>query len=293
MHDVEAHVAGTCYAEHRVEVGSVVIHQAAGAVNHVGYARNLGLEESESVGVGHHHGGHGVVEQRGEGFGVDGAVGTALDLYDLKAADGCRCGVGAVGAVGHDYFRALAVAALVVVGAYDHESGQLAVGAGEGVEGELAEAADFAQRALQAPVGLEGTLGVDGVGCRVEAREAGHRGDSLVDFRVIFHCARAQRIEAAVDAEVVGRHACVVAHYCRLVDLGEVERGGAAQCFGECRSCRGVGVGKTQGRAARARELEDELAVYLSVHGRSVGLEVFDDVDKLVELTAALTLGDG
>ena len=54
MHEVETHVARTRVAHHRVGVGAVVVHQAAGRVHR---GRDLGdviLEEAERVRIGHH-----------------------------------------------------------------------------------------------------------------------------------------------------------------------------------------------------------------------------------------------
>ncbi len=58
-------------AEHRVEVGTVVIEQAACLVHELGYLEDFRLEHAERVGVGHHDAGDGVVEQRLEVFHVD------------------------------------------------------------------------------------------------------------------------------------------------------------------------------------------------------------------------------
>ena len=62
VHDVEAHVAGSGDAEHRVEVGAVVVEQGACLVDHLGDGRDVFLEHADRVGVCHHHRGHAVVE---------------------------------------------------------------------------------------------------------------------------------------------------------------------------------------------------------------------------------------
>ena len=204
VHDVEAHVAGTRDTQHRVEVGSVVVHQAAGLVYKTGNLGDVLLEHAHGVGVGHHHCRHGVVELRAQVVDVDGAVGQTLDLDNPVPGDVGRGGVGAVGRVGDNDLVAGGVAVGVVVGVYDHQARQLAMGAGVRVEGELGHAADFAEELLKGVVGLKGALhrlerlrgmqtGGDGVG-----------GNLLVDFGIVLHRARAQGIEASVNAEVVG-----------------------------------------------------------------------------------------
>ena len=83
VHDIEAHIARTTYAKHRVEVGAIVVHECATIVDELGNLRYLAFEESEGVGVGHHHGCHAVVEQALEVVDIHHAIGGALDLDNL------------------------------------------------------------------------------------------------------------------------------------------------------------------------------------------------------------------
>ena len=170
----------------------------------MGYLRDVFLEDTQSVGVGHHHGGHGVVEQRAQVIDIDSAVGTALYLYNFQAGDGCRRRVGTVGRVGHNHLAALCVTAALVVAANHHQAGELAVSAGEGVERKFAHAADFAKGLLESPVSLQGALHCRSRRERMESGKSAVRGDLLVEFRIILHSARPQRIEAGVDTEVIG-----------------------------------------------------------------------------------------
>ena len=121
-----------------------------------------------------------------------------------------------------------------MIGTDGHQSGKFAVCAGEWVKGEFSHSADFAERALQMPVKCEVPL-------RVVARSGVHVGKPwvgghlLVDFRVIFHGARPERVETRVDAKVVGRHIVVVAHHGQFVGFGEVERSLAQAVGGDFR----------------------------------------------------------
>ena len=146
VHHVEAHIAGATRSEHRVEVRSVVVHQAAAAVDELGNLRDACLEEAQRVGVRHHHGSDlrtllcydtlQVVE-------VYRAVCERLNLDDLQAAHRGGGRIGAVGRVGHNNLLAdIAARAVIVVDG--HQSGQLAVGTGIGLEGEVGEAGQFA-----------------------------------------------------------------------------------------------------------------------------------------------------
>ena len=96
VHHVESHVARTAYAEHRVEVGSVVIHQSATFVYELLYFRYFALEETERVGIGHHHGSYGVIEQSAQVFRVDDSVGCRFYLNNFQSAYSSRSRVCAV-----------------------------------------------------------------------------------------------------------------------------------------------------------------------------------------------------
>ena len=52
-----------------------------------------------------------------------------------------------------------------------------------------------------------------------EAREA---GDIFIDFGIIFHRARAERIEAIIDAEVAARKRRIMADDIDFIHLGQV-----------------------------------------------------------------------
>jgi len=148
VHDVEAHIAGAAFAEQGVEVGTVVVHQAASLVNHLSNFQHARLEDAEGVGVGHHHGCHlaaCLIEELAKVLDIHRAVRQALHFYDFQSADGCRCGVRAVGRVGNQDFGAALVTAALVVCANDHQARQLAVGTGAGVQRELAEPCQFCQ----------------------------------------------------------------------------------------------------------------------------------------------------
>ena len=83
VHHVKTHIAWTTNAEHRIEVGTIVIHQTAAVVNEAGYFRDARLEDTERVGIGHHHTGDVVTQHSAKGVNVDGSLGRALHLDNL------------------------------------------------------------------------------------------------------------------------------------------------------------------------------------------------------------------
>ena len=133
MHHVEAHVAGAAYAQHGVEIGTVVVHQSAAFMHEACDFRNLLFKDTQRVRVRHHHAGDVFAKKRFEVFHVNRSIGRALHLYDLQTADGGRGRIGAVSRVGNDNLRAVCVAPFHVVRTYHHEPRQLTVSSGIGV----------------------------------------------------------------------------------------------------------------------------------------------------------------
>src|SRR5204862_6002579 len=71
VHDVEPHVAGASHTQDGVQVGAVVVEQAADLVRGRGDLGDVLLEETEGVGVGEHDPGDVGVEALAEGGHVD------------------------------------------------------------------------------------------------------------------------------------------------------------------------------------------------------------------------------
>ena len=133
VHHVETHVARSAFAQQRVKVGTVVVHQATAIVYHLGNGRYVFLERSQGVRVGHHHRSHIVAQQLFQVFGVNGAFGRAFHLHKIQSAHGGRCGIGAVSRVGHNHFGTFRVVACLMIGANNHQSNQLALCSCEGI----------------------------------------------------------------------------------------------------------------------------------------------------------------
>ena len=165
---------------------------------------NVFLEHADRVGVGHHHGGDRAVESGPQVVDVYSAVGEASDLDNLEAGDGGRGWVGAVGRVGHEHGVASSILPREMICLDHQQSGQLAVGAGKGIEGELGHAADLAEGALQLPIDGKSALRRGSRLHRVERGDRARGRKSVVDLGVIFHSARPERVESCVDTEVVG-----------------------------------------------------------------------------------------
>ena len=56
MHHVEAHIARTASPQHRIQVGTIVVHQTTTVMDEFGNLWDTHLEETEGIWIGHHHG---------------------------------------------------------------------------------------------------------------------------------------------------------------------------------------------------------------------------------------------
>jgi len=257
--DVEAHVAGTGVAHDGVEVGAVVVEGAAGLVDQAGDLGDVLVEEAERVGVGQHQAGDLLGDLGAEVVHLDPTALVGRHLHDLVTGHRHRGRVGAVGGVGGQDLGP-PFAAVGVVGAGQQQAGKLAVGAGRGLEADVRQAADLAQRALQQPHQLQRSLGALRVLGRVQASVAGQRRHTLVQTRVVLHRAGAERVEAGVEVEVAAREPVVVADDLRLGDLRQAGRLGAQQLRRDQLRQRPLGHARVRehgGAPPRLRLLED------------------------------------
>ena len=258
VHDVEAGGAGPELAQQRVEVGPVHVGQGAGGVDHLEELHDPLLEEPERRGVGDHHRRRRGAERRPERLEVHPAVGGRGDVDRPEAGHRRGRRVRPVGRVGHEDVRPGRVAAGAVVGPDHEDPGQLALGAGRGLERDGVHAADLGEVLLEAPEELERALGRLVGGQGMEGGEAGQAGRPLVDLGVVLHGARAEGVEARVHAPVELGEVHVVADEGRLVELGECRAGGPPGGGGE--PVEGVCGRRREARAGAAagpRALEE------------------------------------
>ena len=122
------------------------------------------------------------------------------------------------------FVRALGFTAVREVGAHEHQAGQLPLRSRGRLKGDGGQARDLGQDLLEAPHHLERTLSSVLLLERVQVAEAGQVHDALVDPRVVLHRARAERVEAGVDAEGARRDVREMTDELGLRDLGQARR---------------------------------------------------------------------
>ena len=127
--------------------------------------------------------------------------------------------------VGNDDVRPLVVlAAVAEVRVEEHQPCELALAPRSGLKRHGIEAGHLEQDLLQVPLELEGALRGVILDERMELREPRQPDEPLVDPRVVFHRAAAERVEARVDPEVARRELREMAQHLRLGKLGQARR---------------------------------------------------------------------
>jgi hypothetical protein len=236
VHDVEARRPGPEAAEDGVEVGAVHVRDGSGLAHRGDHLVDLVLEDAERARIGDHERRHIRAERRLQRVEVDPAALVRSDRDGLVADHGGRRRVRAVRRVRHEDLRALlALAVGLVEGAGHQHAGQLAVGAGRGLEADGREAGDLLEQLGQQPHELQAALAE---GLRVEwmrVRQPRQPRGPLVDLGVVLHRAGAERVEPEVDGVVEVGKAVEVAQEVELADLRQARCAGAQDRCGQLR----------------------------------------------------------
>ena len=251
--DVEAHVTRTHLAENGVEVGAVVVQQAARVVDDLRHFLDAPLEHAAGGRIGEHDAGGIRTHRRLQRLDVDVAFVVDGNFLDHAAAHGGGGGIGAVRRDRHDDFVAREIAARAVIGADHRDAGEFAVRAGHGRQRHALHAGDFLQHLLQFEHAGEESLARRIRRQRMAVQETRQHRVLVTGLRVVLHRARTQRIEVRVDGEVELRQPGEVAHHFELAHLRQQRRLLAAQVF------RNVGGDRVR-RVALGRPLAEGAA---------------------------------
>ena len=257
VHAVKAHVAGAGMAHDGVQVGAVVVAQAAGLVDDAGNLQNVRVKQAQGVGVCQHQAGGVGAGGRPQRVQIHTAPGVGGHCHHSEPRHGGRRRVGAVGRVRHKDLGAGGVPAGLVVPADQQKAGVLAVGAGGGLHGHAGHAGDLAQQLFRTVQHLQSALGGPGGLQRVQFGKAGQGGQRLVDAGVILHGAGTQRVEPVVDAVGLPGQFDIMAVQVHLRKLRQPRRRGA-QGFRRKVRRRGVAGGQVFHAPAGAGTLKQQ-----------------------------------
>ncbi len=274
MDDVEAHVARSRDPADGVQVRAVVVHEGADAVEDALDLLDVLVEEPERRGVRQHQPGRLLVDLRAQVLDVDVPACIGLDVRQLVAGHRHARRVRPVRGVGdHDFATPLVLSSLGEVRVHQHQAGELALRARRGLERDGVEPGDLGQRLLELDAETQRSLHAILLLERVEIAEPGQRGQPFIHARVVLHRARAERVEAGVNAEVARRELGEVTEQVRLGDLRKARRRRPPQLT------RNLGHGQIQARrstcsAAGTGLLEDQLQPASTSARRSISAGV-------------------
>ena len=257
---VEAHVAGARDAADRVQVGAVVVEQGAGVVEDRRHLLDPLLEQPQRRWVGQHQPGRLRAHLLAQVVDVDVASLVNVHLAHRVAGHGDAGRIGAVSRVGDDDLAALLVlAAVLEVRADQRQSGQLTLRSRGRLQRHCLQPDHLRQDLLQPPHQLQRPLRILVVLIGVQVAEPGQADQPLVDARVVLHRARAERVEAGVDAEVARAELGEVPYQLRLGQLRQPRRLGALQVLGDGRARLQSRVGHRRAATPGLRPLVDQL----------------------------------
>ena len=148
VHHIKAHITRTGGTQHRIQVSSVIVHQATSGMHQFLNLRNLLFEEPQRIGVGHHHSGNlrtMLSQQLPQRLHIHGTVAQRLHLYYFQSAYSSAGGVGSVSGIRHDNQTARLIAPALMILLDNHQTCQLAMSSGKGFQREGIQACQFAE----------------------------------------------------------------------------------------------------------------------------------------------------
>ena len=190
MHHVETHVARTTSTKHRVQIGTIVIHQTSRIVDKLCDGRYLCLKETKGIRIGHHHRRDVRSLERDKTFQIseiDLTISARFHLDYFEAADSCRGRIGAVGAVRHNDFLTSHITTRTMIVVDNHQSCKLAMSTSVWLECEVSQTCKGTERLLEHDNQSTGTNDSLFRLQRMQVLELRQSGHLLIDLGIIFH----------------------------------------------------------------------------------------------------------
>ena len=240
MHRIDAEIAGTDLADDGIEIRAVAIDVTASGMDRIGNRLHVRLEQAAGIGIGDHHTGDIRPQPRLQRFEINTARGIGGNILDLVTGKGCGRRIGAMGAFRHeDHFAS--IAARFQRSPDTQDTAQLAMRASLGRHRHAMHAGqldqpdrqfvDHAERALHAVDRLQ----------RMDVGKALQPRDLLVEPRIMFHRAAAEREQADVDRVILAAEPCIVTDRLALGQTGNSDRRLALEPAEAAFDLRGLG----------------------------------------------------
>ncbi len=148
MNHVETHVTRTRQPEQGVEIGSIIIKQAALVMNHPRNLRDIFLKKPDRVGIRQHQGGDLTVKRRLQRAQVHATIRTGLDRDHIIPRQPRAAGIGAVGGIRNEHFGAV-LPLFAEIFPNHHDPGVFPVGARGGLQSHRIHAGNSTQHGLE------------------------------------------------------------------------------------------------------------------------------------------------
>ena len=247
VHDVESQVTRAAAPDNGVEIRAVVIHKRARLVGKGRDFRDARLKQAVRVWAGQHDTGDMRAEQVLERIQIHRARGGRRNRLHFEPGDGRTGGIRAVGGIRDQDGVPGSVAPVAVISGNEQHAGKLAVCARHGLQASRLHAADLREQPFHLIDKFQGAAAIVQVGVetpqlRVQPGKTGQGRHGLGHLGIVFHGARAERVELGVHAEIALRQACEMTNHVELAHFGKGQRRIAAQGF------RQHGFGHIQGR---------------------------------------------
>ncbi len=183
------------------------------------------LKKPERIRIGHHDAGNRIIQKRLQVRHIHKTGTVGLHLHDLQATDCRRCRISPMGTVRNNYACTPEVPAAIMVAADYHQPCKLPVRTGKWSESETCHSCDFRQGTCQITIKHECTLHRRSRLKRMQTGKLLHRGNLLINLRIILHRTASQWIKTGIHSEVHLRQVGIVPYNIRLAHLRKTRPG--------------------------------------------------------------------
>ena len=213
MDSVKTHQSGRCDTENGVKVRSIVVHLATRLVNDSARFGNIGFKQTKRVWIGDHHRCSCFISHSRKCGQVHSAVDETWDFHDFKTCHRGAGWVGPMGRIGNDDLGALIFTAQPEVFLNAANGREFTLCASHGLQGHVVHSSNDTKHVLHLVVYREQSLKLVFGLMWMDVGDAGKLSDDFVHAGIVFHRARAKRIESGINTKVALGEPSVMSHH--------------------------------------------------------------------------------